>query len=85
MNDTDILVIRKMLRILIDLGPAGIQEPDLKEQAEIAAGRILADSEKDLAVKVIKDRHWIASYREPITDRLRWYPTPSGIVAYSSL
>jgi hypothetical protein len=85
MTDTDILILRKMLRILLDLGPAGIQEADLKEQAEIAAGRILADSEKDLAVKLLQERRWIASYREPCTGRLRWYATPQGSLAYASL
>lgn len=85
MTPTDQLIIRKMLRILLDLGPTGIQEPDLKEQAEIAADRLLTDAEKDLAVRLLKDRRWIASYRDPVTNHVRWYVTPQGSIAYASL
>jgi len=85
MTDTDILVIRKMLKILIDLGPAGIEAQDLKEQAEISAGVPLTTVEKDIAVKEMSDRNWIASYRQPITGRVRWYATEQGQIAYAGL
>lgn len=85
MTDTDIIVIRKMLGILIGIGPGGLEERDLKEQAEIAAGRPLTTAEQDLAVKLIKDRGWIASYRQPITERVRWYATEQGKIAYAGL
>lgn len=85
MTDTDIIVIRKMLKILIDLGPAGLEERDLKEQAEIAAGRPLTTLEQDLAVKLMKERGWIASFRQPITERVRWYATEQGKIAYAGL
>jgi len=85
MTDTDILVIRKMLKILIGLGPTGLEEKDLKEQAEIAAGIPLTTLEKDLAVKAMSEREWIASYRQPITGRVRWYATAQGQVAYAAL
>lgn len=85
MTDTDILVMRKMLGILIGIGPDGLEENDLKEQAEIAAGRPLTTSEQDLAVKLMKDRRWIASYRQPVTDRVRWYVTEQGKMAYAAL
>lgn len=85
MTDTDIIVIRKMLKILIDLGPAGLEEKDLKEQAEIAAGLPLTTVEKDLAVKVMSERGWIASFRQPITERVRWYATEQGKIAYAGL
>ena len=85
MTDTDILVIRKTLKILIDLGPAGLEEKDLKEQAEIAAGRPLTTLEQDLAVKLMKERGWIASYRQPVTERVRWYVTEPGKIAYAGL
>lgn len=85
MTDTDILVMRKMLGILIGIGPGGLEERDLKEQAEIAAGRPLTTAEQDLAVKLIKDRGWIASYRQPITERVRWYATEQGKIAYAGL
>lgn len=85
MTDTDILVIRKTLKILIDLGPDGLEEKDLKEQAEIAAGRPLTTLEQDLAVKLMKERGWIASYRQPVTERVRWYVTEPGKIAYAGL
>lgn len=85
MTDTDILVMRKMLNILIGVGPAGLEENDLKEQAEIAAGRLLTTAEQDLAVKLMKDRKWIASYRQPVTERVRWYATEQGKMAYAAL
>lgn len=85
MTDTDILVMRKMLNILIGIGPDGLVENDLKEQAEIAAGRPLTTAEQDLAVKLMIDRRWIASYRQPVTDRVRWYVTEQGKMAYSAL
>ena len=85
MTDTDILVMRKMLQILIGVGPDGLEEHDLKEQAEIAAGRPLTTSEQDLAVKLMKDRKWIASYRQPVTERVRWYATEQGKMAYAAL
>lgn len=85
MTDTDILVMRKMLGILIGIGPGGLEERDLKEQAEIAAGRPLTTAEQDLAVKLIKDRGWIASYRQPVTERVRWYATEQGKIAYAGL
>ena len=85
MTDTDILVTRKTLKILIDLGPAGLEEKDLKEQAEIAAGRPLTTLEQDLAVKLMKERGWIASYRQPVTERVRWYVTEPGKIAYAGL
>lgn len=85
MTDTDILVMRKMLNILIGVGPDGLEEGDLKEQAEIAAGRPLTTVEQDLAVKLMKDRKWIASYRQPVTERVRWYATEQGRMAYAAL
>ena len=85
MTDTDILVMRKMLNILIGIGPDGLEENDLKEQAEIAAGRPLTTAEQDLAVKLMKDRKWIASYRQPVTERVRWYVTEQGKMAYAAL
>ncbi len=85
MTDTDILVIRKMLQLLIGVGPDGLEEDALKEQAELAAGRPLTTLEQDLAVKLMKDRKWIASYRQPITERDRWYVTESGKIAYAAL
>jgi hypothetical protein len=85
MTDTDIIVIRKMLKILIDLGPAGLEAKDLKEQAELAAGVPLTTVEKDLAVKTMSERGWIASYRQPITERVRWYATEPGKIAYAGL
>lgn len=85
MTDTDILVMRKMLGILIGIGPDGLEESDLKEQAEIAAGRPLTTAEQDLAVMLMKDRKWIASYRQPVTERVRWYATEQGKIAYAGL
>lgn len=85
MTDTDILVIRKMLGILTGIGPAGLEEQDLKEQAEIAAGVPLTTAEQDLAVRQMKDRKWIASYRQPVTERVRWYITEAGKIAYAGL
>jgi hypothetical protein len=77
--------MRKMLNILIGIGPDGLEENDLKEQAEIAAGRPLTTAEQDFAVKLMKDRKWIASYRQPVTERVRWYVTEHGKIAYASL
>lgn len=85
MTDTDILIIRKMLGILTGIGPAGLEEQDLKEQAEIAAGAPLTTAEQDLAVKLLRDRRWIASYRQPVTERVRWYITEHGKIAYAGL
>lgn len=85
MTDTDIIILRKMLKILLAIGPAGLEEKDLKEQAEIAAGLPLTTVEKDLAVKTMADRNWIASYRQPVTERVRWYATTQGQIAYASL
>ena len=85
MTDTDILVIRKMLQLLIGVGPDGLEEDALKEQAEIAAGRPLTTAEQDLAVRHLRDRKWIASYRQPITERVRWYVTEQGKIAYAGL
>lgn len=85
MTDTDILIIRKMLGVLMDVGPNGLQESDLKEQAEIAADTPLTTSEQDLAFKVLKTRGWIASYRQPITERVRWYVSEQGKLAFAAL
>ena len=85
MTDTDIIILRKMLKILLAIGPAGLEEKDLKEQAEIAAGLPLTTVENDLAVKTMADRNWIASYRQPITGRVRWYVTEPGKIAYAGL
>ena len=85
MTDTDILIIRKMLRILIDIGPAGLEADALKEQAEIAAARPLTTAEKDLAAKTLSERGWIASYRQELTQRVRWYITEQGKTAYAGL
>lgn len=85
MTDTDIIILRKMLKILLAIGPAGLEEKDLKEQAEIAAGLPLTTVEKDLAVKDMSGRGWIASYRQPITGRVRWYITEAGKIAYAGL
>ena len=85
MTDTDILVMRKMLKILDDIGPNGLEASDLKEQAEIAAGCPLTTAEKDLAVKEMADRGWIASFRQPLTGRIRWYITEHGKTARAGL
>jgi len=85
MTDTDIIILRKMLKLLTAIGPAGLEEKDLKEQAELASGRPLTTLEQDLAVKLMKDRNWIASYRQPVTERVRWYVTTQGINAYAAL
>ena len=47
--------------------------------------RPLTTAEQDLAVKLMKDRKWIASYRQPVTERVRWYATEQGKMAYASL
>jgi DNA-binding MarR family transcriptional regulator len=85
MTDTDILILRKMLKILSDIGPGGLEEGGLKEQAELAAGQPLTTVEKDLAVKTLSERGWIASYRNSITGRVRWYVTDQGKAAYAAL
>lgn len=85
MTDTDIIILRKMLKLLIAIGPAGLEEKDLKEQAELAAGIPLTTVEKDLAVKALSERGWIASYRQPVTERVRWYVTTQGQIAYAAL
>jgi hypothetical protein len=85
MDDRDILILRHMLRILIDLGPTGLEEPALAEQAEIAAGVPLTTAEKALAVRTAADRQWIACFRNPITNRVRWYATEQGKIAYAGL
>ena len=41
--------------------------------------------EQDLAVKLLRDRRWIASYRQPVTERVRWYITEHGKIAYAGL
>lgn len=85
MDDTDILVVRKMLKTLLDIGQVGLEEDALKEHAELAAGRLLTTVEKDLALKTLQERKWIASYRNPITQRVRWYATEGGKIAYAAL
>lgn len=85
MTDTDILVLRKMLKVLLDIGPIGLEEEALKEQAELAAGVLLTSAEKDLACRTLKDRKWIGSARNPLTGRVRWSLTEDGKVAYAGL
>jgi|GEM_PF-2410250 len=85
MTDTDILVIRKMLGVLMGIGSQGLETAALKEQAEIAAGTPLTTAEKDLAARLLEERRWIASYRQPLTGRVRWYVTEAGKIAYAGL
>lgn len=85
MTDTDILVIKKMLGILNDLGPAGIESKDLKEQAQIACSTPLTTTEMDIAITSMRNQGWIASFRQPITQRIRWYLTEQGKIAYAGI
>jgi len=85
MSDTDILVIKKMLGILNSLGPSGIESKDLCEQAQIACSTPITTTEMDIAVTSMKNQGWIASFRQPITGRIRWYITEQGKIAYAGL
>jgi len=85
MHDQDIIVIRHMLRTLDKLGPTGVEARALQEQAELAAGIPLTTTEKDLAVKTILDRGWAATYRDPLTQRIRHYLTEQGRIALAGL
>lgn len=85
MSDTDILVMKKMLKILNDLGPAGIESKDLCEQAQIASSIPITTTEMDIAITSMKNQGWIASFRQPVTGRIRWYLTEQGKIAYAGL
>jgi hypothetical protein len=85
MSDTDILVIKKMLKILNDLGPSGIESKDLCEQAQIACSTPITTTEMDIAITSMKNQGWIASFRQPVTGRIRWYLTEQGKIAYAGL
>ena len=85
LSDTDILVIKKMLKILNDLGPSGIESKDLSEQAQIACSTPITTTEMDIAITSMKNQGWIASFRQPITGRIRWYLTEQGKIAYAGL
>jgi DNA-binding MarR family transcriptional regulator len=85
MSDFDILVIKKMLKILNDLGPAGIESKDLCEQAQIACSTPITTTEMDIAVTSMKNQGWISSYRQPMTGRIRWYLNEQGKIAYAGL
>ena len=85
MSDTDILVMKKMLRILNDLGPSGIESKDLCEQAQIASSTPITTTEMDISITSMKNQGWIASFRQPVTLRIRWYLTEQGKIAYAGL
>jgi len=85
MSDTDILVIKKMLRILNDLGPSGIESKDLCEQTQIASSTPITTTEMDISITSMKNQGWIASFRQPVTQRIRWYLTEQGKIAYAGL
>ncbi len=85
MSDTDILVIKKMLGILNSLGPSGIESKDLCEQAQIACSTPITTTEMDLSITCMKNQGWIASFRQPITGRIRWYITEQGKIALAGL
>ncbi len=85
MTNIEILIARHMLTILNRIGPAGLEDASLKEQAEIAARQPLTTLELDLSFKTLNVRGWVASFRDPVTDRVRWYITESGKIALASL
>ena len=85
MTDSDILVTKKMLGILNSLGPAGIESKDLCEQTQIACSTPITTTEMDISITCMKNQGWIASFRQPVTGRIRWYLTEQGKIAYAGL
>jgi len=78
MTDTTIFLYRKMLVLLDAIGPAGLEEDTIKAQAEIAAGQLVTTVDKNLAFATLKERNWIASYTDELTNRVRWFLTAQG-------
>jgi hypothetical protein len=85
MTDLTLHIIRKMLGILDALGPAGLEEATLKEQADIAAGCPTTTTERDIAMQTCAERGWIKSYRQELTGRIRYYLSDAGRTAKAGL
>ena len=85
MTDAIIHIIKKMLRTLDMIGPAGLEENTVKEQADIAAGFPITTTEKDLAFQALVERGWVKSYRQELTGRIRFYLSDSGRAALAGL
>ena len=85
MTDIIIHLIKKMLLTLDTLGPVGLEEASLKDQAEISAGCPTTTQDRDMAMQTCIERGWIKSYRQELTGRTRWYLTDMGRVARAGL
>ena len=85
MNDNTIHLVRKILRLLDEIGPMGLEELTVKDQLDLAAGFPVTTTEKDLAFQTCDERGWMKSYRQEVTGRIRWYLSDTGRAARSGL
>lgn len=74
----DIILIRQTLSILRRIGPAGLAEPALMTEMEVAYGRPLTTQAARDCLVYCADRGWIASRRDDF-DRTIYWVTGAGV------
>ena len=78
-------VRRRMLEALHGVGAAGMTTALLRIYVETETGRGLTDQEAEDFAAELSRRGWIRSWRNPITDQVRWSITTAGEGARAAL
>jgi hypothetical protein len=71
MTDVEKLCIKRALQLLCKVA-VGITEKNLLDQVEIGIGRPISTVDRKILIAMMLDKEWIYSYRDPITDELKF-------------
>ena len=81
MTPNEQYLLKTALQVLDQAGAQGTQESALLSLIEIRVDGILTSIEKRMILKTLVEKQWAYTYRDPITDHLRYVLTEQGTLA----
>jgi hypothetical protein len=81
MTPNEQYLLKTALQVLEQAGAQGTQESALLSMIEIHVDGILTNIEKRIVLKMLIEKGWAYTYRDPITDHQRYVLTEQGTLA----
>ncbi len=85
MTPREIWLAKCALKTLDNVGPAGLSEEALFEQAGIHGQTLLTRIEKQATMKRLVDNGWVNRYTDALTGNIRWTISEDGRLALGAL
>lgn len=80
-----LILRRKALELLHGAGAAGMPRDLFGEYLAASSGSTMSDQALDDLLATLRERGWIRSYTNPITEQTRWIVTAQGEGARAAL